>query len=183
VVVPTETVYGITCALDEAAVERLLVAKGRPASKGITLLIDDLVDAAGLVDAPAGAADLAARWWPGPLSLVLPLRAEVDLPDAVTGGSRSVGLRVPDQPLVRALARELGPLPLTSANRTGEPDARSADEARTSLGEAVAVFIDGGPSPGGRPSTVVALAADGTGRILRPGPIDAASLGLPDPGR
>ena len=178
VVVPTETVYGIACALADAAVQRLLAAKGRPASKGITLLIDDLSDAAELVDAPPAAVASAARFWPGPLTLVLPVRRGVRLPEAVTGGGQAVGLRVPDQPLVRALARELGPLPLTSANRSGEPDARSADQAEAALGEAVAVVVDGGPSPGGRPSTVVAFDADGGWRILRPGPIAAEALGL-----
>jgi len=113
VAVPTETVYGLACALNDIAVNRLLEAKGRDAGKGITLLVDDLDDAADLVVASPAAARLAARLWPGPLTLVVPLRAGVVLPHAVTGGSDAVGLRVPDQAFTRRLARAMGPLPLT----------------------------------------------------------------------
>lgn len=176
VAVPTETVYGLACALTDAAVDRLLEAKGRDAGKGITLLVDDLADAARLIVAPPTAARLASRFWPGPLTLVVPLRPGVALPHAVTGGSQAVGLRVPDQPFTRRVARALGPLPLTSANRSGEPDAREATEVQVSVGAAVEVIIDGGRAPGGVPSTVVALEADGSWRVLRPGPITDADL-------
>lgn len=175
VALPTETVYGIACALTDAAVGRLVAAKGRSTSKGITLLVDDLASAASLVAPSAIAARLAARFWPGPLTMVLPLRGGVKLPQAVTGGSSTVGLRVPDEPLARALARALGPLPLTSANRSGEPDAGDAAGVLAALGPALAVIIDGGQSLGGVPSTVVAVNVEGL-RVLRVGPIAAADL-------
>jgi len=176
VAVPTETVYGLACALTQAAVDRLVEAKGRDVGKGLTLLVDALADAASLVvDSPA-ARRLADRFWPGPLTMVLPLQPGVELPYAVTGGTQAVGLRVPDQPFTRRLARALGPLPLTSANRSGEPDARDAAEAQASLGTAVDLIIDGGRAPGGVPSTVVALEGDGSWRLLRAGPISHEEL-------
>lgn len=176
VAVPTETVYGLACALSEAGVERLLEAKGRDVGKALTLLVDDLADAAALVVAPPGAARLADRFWPGPLTMVVPLQPGVVLPLAVTGGSRTVGLRVPDQPFTRRLARTLGPLPLTSANRSGEPDARDAAGVQAAVGGVIELIVDGGPSPGGVPSTVIALEADGSWRVLRPGPVTEVEL-------
>jgi len=176
VAVPTETVYGLACALTQAAVDRLVEAKGRDVGKGLTLLVDALADAASLVVDPPAARRLADRFWPGPLTMVLPLQPGVELPYAVTGGTQAVGLRVPDQPFTRRLARALGPLPLTSANRSGEPDARDAAEAQASLGTAVDLIIDGGRAPGGVPSTVVALEGDGSWRLLRAGPISHEEL-------
>ncbi len=176
VAVPTETVYGLACALTDAAVDRLVEAKGRDAGKGITLLVDDLADAAGLIVESPAARRLADRFWPGPLTVVVPLQSGVELPYAVTGGTHAVGLRVPDQPFTRSLARALGPLPLTSANRSGEPDARDAAEVQATVGAAVELIVDGGRSPGGVPSTVVALEADGSWRLLRAGPITQAEL-------
>ena len=176
VAVPTETVYGLACALNDIAVERLLKAKGRDAGKGITLLVDDLDDAAGLIVASPAATRLAAGFWPGPLTLVVPLQPGVVLPYAVTGGSQTVGLRVPDQAFTRRLARVVGPLPLTSANRSGEPDSRDVAGVQAAVGAEVEVIIDGGRAPGGVPSTVVSLAADGSWRILRAGPITDGDL-------
>lgn len=176
VAVPTETVYGLACALTGAAVERLVAAKGRDIGKGITLLVDDLADATGLIVTTPAAARLAGRFWPGPLTMVVPLQAHVDLPRAVTGGTRAVGLRVPDHPFTRRLARALGPLPLTSANRSGAPDSLDAAEVQASVGRAVDLIVDGGRSPGGVPSTVVALDADGSWRVLRAGPITDAAI-------
>lgn len=176
VAVPTETVYGLACALTEGAVVRLVEAKGRDVGKGLTLLVDELSDAAGLVVESPAARRLAGRFWPGPLTMVVPLQQGVELPYAVTGGTHAVGLRVPDQPFTRRLARALGPLPLTSANRSGEPDAQDAVEVRTAVGAAVDLIIDGGRAPGGVPSTVVALEADGSWRLLRAGPITEAEL-------
>jgi len=176
VAVPTETVYGLACALTDAAVDRLVEAKGRDVGKGITLLVDDLADAARLVVESPAAQRLAASFWPGPLTMVVPLQPGVVLPYAVTGGTHAVGLRVPDQPFTRRLARALGPLPLTSANRSGEPDSRDAAEVQASVGGEVEVIIDGGRSPGGVPSTVVALGQDGSWRLLRAGPITQREL-------
>ncbi len=159
VAVPTETVYGVACLADADAIERLLDAKRRPPNKGITLLVDDVEQAASVGELSPAARRLAARFWPGPLTLVVPVRPGVMLPRSLTGGSGAIGLRVPDHAVPRALARALGPLPLTSANLSGAPDARDANEVLRQLGATVAVVLDDGPSPGGVPSTVVRFAA------------------------
>lgn len=169
VAVPTETVYGVACLLDAAAIERLLDAKRRPPSKGITLLVDDLAQAASVAELSAAARRLGERYWPGPLTMVLPVRPGVAVPESLTGASGSIGCRVPDHRVPRALARTLGPLPLTSANLSGAPDAREAAEVVRQLGAAVAIVVDDGPSPGGVPSTVVQLDAAGPPRLLRAG--------------
>ncbi len=119
---------------------------------------------------------LAATFWPGPLTLVLALRPGVVLPDGVTGGRSTLGVRLPDHPVPRALARRLGPLAVSSANVSGEPDARTAGELLAAVGDALAVVIDDGPVRGGVPSTVVAVSADGSLTILRAGALDAATL-------
>ncbi|MGZ6260896.1 MAG: L-threonylcarbamoyladenylate synthase [Candidatus Limnocylindrales bacterium] len=167
VAIPTETVYGLACGCTEAALARLLVAKGRPPDKGITLLVDGLAQAATVGALPAAAVRLARRHWPGPLTLVVPLGVGVELPGLITGGGPNVGLRVPDVPVARALASALGPLPLTSANRSGEAEARTAAEVLAVLGGSVELILDGGPSPGGVPSTVVAFDSGDPGRPWR----------------
>jgi L-threonylcarbamoyladenylate synthase len=154
---PTETVYGLACALTDEAIEHLLRAKGRPPQKGITVLVDSLEQAAALGELAPAAQRLAQRFWPGPLTLVVPARVEAGLPMLLTGPRFTVGLRLPDHEIPRALARRLGPLPLTSANRSGEPDANDAAAVVEGLGDLVAVVIDTGPAPGGVPSTVVAV--------------------------
>lgn len=156
VAVPTETVYGLTCARRDDALARLVAAKGRPLEKGITLLVDGPAMAREVGTLPAPAERLAARYWPGPLTLVVPLARGVVLPRLVTGGGATVGLRVPEVAATRALATAYGPLPLTSANRSGQAEARSAQEVVAALGDAVALVLDGGLAPGGVPSTVVA---------------------------
>lgn len=169
VALPTETVYGVACTLDADAIERLLTAKGREVAKGITLGIDTIEQADGVSVLPPAARRLAARFWPGPLTIVVPERPEAALPFALTGGGSSVGLRLPDHPVPRALARAVGPLPLTSANRSGEPDARTAADAASALGDTVRIVLDGGPARGGVPSTVVAVDPEGSVRVLREG--------------
>jgi L-threonylcarbamoyladenylate synthase len=185
VALPTETVYGICCALEPGALERLVAAKGRGAEKGITLLIERLAQARPLAIVSPAATRLAGAFWPGPLTLVLPLRPASDLPALVTGGRDTVGLRVPDMATPRRLARRLGPLPLTSANRSGEPDATDAAAVDRALGDRLALILDGGPSPGGTPSTVVSVGERGetSFEILRPGALsaDAIAEALADP--
>ncbi len=181
VAVPTETVYGVACLLDAAAIERLLDAKRRPPSKGITLLVDDIAQAASVAEMSPAARRLAERHWPGPLTLVLPVRADVSLPESLTGDTGAIGCRVPDHPapraLARALARALGPIPLTSANLSGAPDARDAAEVVRQLGASLAVVLDDGPSPGGVPSTVVRFRDAGAPlELLRQGAIPFETL-------
>src|SRR5439155_1333740 len=118
------------------------------APHGVALLVADADQAkdAGELNAPAAA--LAARFWPGGLTLVVPRRRDRTLPGALTGEGAlaTVGLRVPDHDAPRALARAVGPLPTTSANRSGEPEARDADELQVQLGDALDLILDGGPA-------------------------------------
>jgi len=173
---PTETVYGLAVLPRTASLAALVAAKARPPDKGIALLIDSLDQVADLVDLPDAARRLAAACWPGALTMVLPLRVGVVLPDEITGGRTTLGVRLPDHPVPRALARRLGPLAVSSANRSGEPDARTAGELLAAVGPALAVVIDDGPVRGGVPSTVVAVASDGGLTILRSGALDLATL-------
>jgi L-threonylcarbamoyladenylate synthase len=173
---PTETVYGLGVLPRPASLAALMVAKQRPLDKGIALIIDGLDQVANLVQLPLAAQRLAAACWPGALTLVLPLLPGVALPEAVTGGRATLGVRLPDHAVPRALARRVGPLAVSSANRSGEPDARTAPELLAAVGPSLAVVIDDGPVRGGVPSTVVAVAPDGALTILRTGALDLATL-------
>jgi len=162
VAVPTDTVYGIAVNLETpGGIERLFAAKQRPPEKAIALLLADAAQAATIGALTPAAAALARSCWPGGLTLVVPRRADVPVPAALTGGPQApgaiptVGLRVPDHEAPRALARALGPLPTTSANRSGEPELRDADEIEAALGGAIELILDGGPALGGPASTVV----------------------------
>jgi L-threonylcarbamoyladenylate synthase len=173
---PTDTVYGIAVALSTpGGIERLYEAKQRPLDKGIVLLLDDATQAArtGLLT-PAAAA-LAAAAWPGGLTIIVPQRPDVPWPPALTGGASSIGLRIPDHDAPRTLARALGPLPTTSANVSGRPEAADAPAILDHLGDAIDLVLDGGPARGGPPSTVV----DCTGAdpvIVRDGAVPVAEV-------
>jgi L-threonylcarbamoyladenylate synthase len=156
VAVPTDTVYGIAAWLElPDAIERLFAAKRRPPEKAVALLLADAGQAWTLGTTTPHAAVLAERFWPGGLTLVLPVRPEARLPRVLAAGAPTIGVRVPDHPAPRALAAELGPLPTTSANVSGQPDARNAREIAELLGDNVALVLDGGPIRGGPASTVV----------------------------
>lgn len=177
---PTETVYGLGAdASNPRAVGRIFAAKGRPADHP---LIVHLADAARLdrwaVNVPPAAHALAAAFWPGPLTLILERHPSVS--DAVTGGQRTIGLRVPNHPLALRLLREFagadgGGLAAPSANRFGHVSPTIATHVRDELGDAVAMVLDGGPCAVGIESTILDLSG-GTPRILRPGMLDAAAL-------
>jgi L-threonylcarbamoyladenylate synthase len=175
VALPTDTVYGIGCALDAPrGIERLFEAKARPPDRAIMLLLADEEQADQIGVMGAAALALADAFWPGGLSLVLPRREGAVLPDALTGGAPTVGVRVPDHPCPRALAAAVGPMPVTSANRSGEPELRTATDIAGFLA-GLDLVVDGGLAHGGPPSTVV----DTTGelpRILRAGAIDADAV-------
>ncbi len=173
---PTETVYGVGVIPRPEALQALLAAKQRPTDKGIALLIDDLDQVDDLVVVGAAARRLAERFWPGPLTLVLPLRMPALAPEALTGGRDTLALRIPDHAVPRALARELGPLAVSSANRSGEPDARTAEALVLSLGPSLAVVIDDGPVRGGVPSSVVAVDAADRVAVLREGAIERSII-------
>ena len=132
------------------------------------LLLADAGQAPTIGEWPPAAAALAAAFWPGGLTVVVPQRADVALPAVLTGGAATIGLRVPDHDAPRALAAAVGPLPTTSANRSGQPEASDAAAIVDQLGHAVAIVLDGGPAHGGPPSTVVDCTADPP-RILRTG--------------
>jgi L-threonylcarbamoyladenylate synthase len=168
---PTETVYGLGAnALDAAAVARIFAAKGRPRQSPLIVHIDSIGMARALVREWPDAADrLARRYWPGPLTLVLPKQPSI--PDIVTAGLATVGLRVPDHPLALALIRAAGvPIAAPSANPFTELSPTTADHVRQSLGDAVDLVLDGGPAPVGIESTVLSLAG-AEAVLLRPGVI------------
>ncbi len=176
VAVPTDTVYGIAADLAlPDAIERLFAAKQRPPEKAVAVLLADADQAAELGEVSPAAAVLAQRFWPGGLTLVLPVRPDARLPRVLAAGAPTIGVRVPDHATPRALAAVLGPLPTTSANRSGEPDARDAHEIRERLGESLALVIDGGPVRGGPSSTVVDCTLEWPS-ILREGAIPSASI-------
>lgn len=174
IVLPTDTVYGVGAAIEEAAIERLFVAKHRPAERAIPVLLADLDDVWRVAcEFPPQARRLAEAFWPGPLTLALPKRD--DLPPNLTQ-LPTVGVRVPDLPEARAiLAAAGGALAVTSANRSEQPPACTIQAAMRYLGDAVALYLDGGTCKGGVPSTVVTFEA-GELRIVRAGPLSEADL-------
>lgn len=177
---PTDTVYGIAVALDTpGGIERLFAAKQRPLDKAIALLIADASQASEIGEMNPAAKALADAFWPGGLTLVLPLRADRSLPAVLMGDATisqpKVGLRVPGHDAPRALARAVGPLPTTSANRSGEPEAHDADELEAQLGPALDLILDGGPAHGGPASTVVDTTTEPV-RILREGAISVERI-------
>jgi L-threonylcarbamoyladenylate synthase len=168
---PTETVYGLGAnALDPIAVQRIFDAKGRPSSSPLIVHVDSVDMARTLVtEWPDSAAKLAARHWPGPLTLVLPKAAHV--PDAVTAGLPTVGIRMPAHPVALALIRAAGlPIAAPSANRFTELSPTSADHVRAGLGDRVDMILDRGSTPVGIESTVISLASDPP-ILFRPGMI------------
>jgi L-threonylcarbamoyladenylate synthase len=175
--IPTETVYGLAALPVEASLRRLVDAKRRSSEKGIQLLIDSLDQVRDLVQLTPAAERLAARFWPGPLTLVLDQRAGADLPELLTGGRATVGVRLPDHDVPRRLARLVGPLAASSANLSGEPAATSAEQVLATLGGEVALVLDDGPVRGGVASTVVACTPDSAEpRILREGALSADEI-------
>ncbi len=173
---PTETVYGLGAnALDAAAVARIFKAKGRPSRNPIIVHVTGAEAARALVSSwPATAEQLAARFWPGPLTLVLPKSPVV--PDMVTASGPNVGLRAPAQPIAQALLRTAGvPIAAPSANRSTFISPTTAQHVLRSLGGQIDLILDGGPTSAGIESTVLDLTCDPP-RILRPGPIGVEEL-------
>lgn len=174
VVYPTETVYGLGCdPLNVQAVKRVLDVKG-DRKKPLPVLAASIVDADKVAFVSPNGKKLAAKFWPGHLTMVFPKKPA--LPDVVTFGWDSVGLRIPDNDVALQLISLSGGLLIgSSANRTGEEPARRVQEISGELKEMVDVVLDGGPAVQGRPSTVVDLTSEKP-RILREGPISLKAI-------
>lgn len=187
VAVPTETVYGLAARADsDEAVASIYRAKGRPDFNPLIVHVTDLAQAERLAWFDDRARALAARFWPGALTMVLPKRDDARLAAAVTAGLPTVALRCPAHPAMRAVLAATGlPLAAPSANRSGGVSPTSAAHVAFSLGSRVDRILDGGDCAAGIESTIVALRADGGGwQLLRPGPITRDVLmdvlGAPD---
>jgi L-threonylcarbamoyladenylate synthase len=171
---PTDTVYGVgALAFDGNAIESIYIAKDRPTEKAIPILIGDLDELRSVgMNIPETARKLAARLWPGPLTILVPKR--LDLPEAVSA-TATVGVRIPDHDAARALLRAAGPLAVTSANISGAQSPTTAEEVYKQLAGRIPLIIDGGRTPGGIPSTLVDCTTPEL-KILREGPITMAGL-------
>lgn len=171
---PTDTVYGLAALpFDRECVERLFVIKGRNSHRAIAVLIGDPADfdqvAENLNDV---ARRLADRFWPGPMTLIVPRKP--NLPE-ILSHTPTIGVRIPDHPVALKLLRAAGPLAVTSANLSGHENTNTAQEVLEQLGGRIHLVIDGGRTPGGVPSTVVDCTKSQPS-ILRPGPISMAEI-------
>jgi len=166
---PTDTVYGIGALIfDGDAVESIYTAKDRPIEKAIPILIAEIMDLKKVAsEVTVLTRILASRFWPGPLTCVIP-KLPV-LPKAVSA-TDTVGVRIPDQMIARMLLRRVGPMAVTSANISGQPSPTTAAEVYAQLNERIPLIIDGGTTPGGVASTVVDCTTSEL-KILREGPI------------
>lgn len=171
---PTDTVYGVgVLAFHAEAIESIYIAKNRPMEKAIPVLIGDVEDLIKVAnEIPILAARLIARFWPGPLTVLVPKKPT--LPEAISATS-TVGVRVPNHDVARSLLRLAGPMAVTSANISGQANPTTAQQVFAQLGGRIPLILDGGETPGGIPSTL----ADCTGdqiEVLREGPITKAQL-------
>ncbi|HLO31303.1 MAG TPA: L-threonylcarbamoyladenylate synthase [Anaerolineales bacterium] len=171
---PTDTVYGVgALAFDGKAIESIYIAKDRPMEKAIPILIGEVADLEKVgMNIPDTAHKLAARFWPGPLTILVPKQPV--LPKSVSA-SATVGVRIPDHEVARVLLRAAGPMAVTSANISGGQSPVTAQEVYEQLGGRIALIIDGGRTPGGIPSTVVDCIAPEL-KVLREGPISLEEI-------
>lgn len=171
---PTDTVYGVgALAFDGKAVESIYTAKDRPIEKAIPVLIADAEDMDQVgANIPDIARRIAARFFPGPVTCVIPKQPA--LPEAVSANA-TVGVRVPDHEVARALLRAAGPMAVTSANISGQPSPSTAEEVFAQLNGRIALIVDGGKTPGGIPSTVVDCTSNEI-KILREGPVSLEEI-------
>jgi L-threonylcarbamoyladenylate synthase len=174
VVYPTETVYGLGCEpSDTDAAQRVCEIKQR-ADKPLPLICSDIEAARKIVEMNSAAEKLAARFWPGPLTIVLPARVKYSM--WVNHGASTLGVRVSPHPVASRLAKEAGGVIVsTSANISGDEPAMSASEAREIFGNKVDIILDGGRSPGGESSTVVDLTGEEIW-LLRKGPVKGEEI-------
>ena len=179
IAVPTETVYGLAAdATDSAAVARIYAAKGRPSFNPLIVHVPDLAAAERIAVFDAQPRALAAAFWPGPLTLVLPLRPGAGIARAVTAGLETIALRVPAHRAMRALLAATGkPLAAPSANASNRVSPTRAEHVLATLVGRIALIVDDGPTSAGLESTIVK-----DGHVLRPGPITEADLQRVHPG-
>lgn len=171
---PTDTVYGVGALITSPqSIARLYEVKGREQTKAIAILIAD-ANQLELVASQASeaAGKLAARFWPGALTLVLP---KLQTLPAILSPNETIGVRVPDHAVARALLAAAGPMAVTSANISGGSNALNANEVFAQLGGRIELVLDGGQTPGDRPSTVVDLTGKEP-RVLREGPVSATEI-------
>jgi len=171
---PTDTIYGLgALAFDNAAIESIYTAKKRPAEKAIPILIGDPADIVQVAEnIPDMALHFTARFWPGPLTCVLPKKPT--LPSAISA-TPTVAVRIPNHPDAIALLKAAGPMAVTSANISGQPSPSTAQEVSAQLNGRIPLILDGGKTPGGVPSTLVDCTGDKP-KILREGPISLSQL-------
>ena len=171
---PTDTVYGVgALAFDNAAIESIYTAKDRPLEKAIPILIGDLKDLEVIgLNIPDMALRLAARFWPGPLTCIIP--KQPSLPSAVSA-TQTVAVRIPNHPDALALLRAAGPMAVTSPNISGRQSPISVQEVYDQLNGRIPLILDGGNTPGGIPSTLVDCTGE-TPIIFREGPVTMENL-------
>ena len=176
IVYPTDTLYGLGAdPFNPEAVRRVFAAKRRPEGQPVAVVVADLDAAKRLAVVPPRAEALCRRWLPGALTLLF--RPAADAPPAIVSAGNTVAIRVPNHPVALFLAKRFGPITATSANLHGKPPPVEAREAQVQLGDAVDLYVDAGPCPLGRESTVV----DFTGpepRVMREGAVPAERLGI-----
>lgn len=170
VVYPTDTLFGIAArATDAAAVARLVAAKGRSAQQPISIAVSSTEEVETWAELTSPRRAALRNALPGPVTALVPASTQAlrRLAPGIVAASGSLGVRVPDHPIARELARRAGPITATSANRHGEPPAQHLSGARRTLGTTVAVYLDGPPRPSGRPSTLLDLTGARPRRLER----------------
>lgn len=184
VAMPTETVYGLAAdATNAEAVARIYEAKGRPSFNPLIVHVSSLTDAEWVGHFDEQARKLAEKYWPGPLTFVVPLREDAGIASIVTAGLQTIALRVPAHPAMQALLKATGrPLAAPSANASGSISPTRTSHVLKSLGGRIPLIIDGGATERGLESTIVA-ATGGPPRLLRPGPIEVDAAAAADTGR
>ena len=177
VAIATETVYGLAAdATNAEAIARIYEAKGRPSFNPLIVHVTNMAEASDIGSLDERARSLAERYWPGPLTLVVPLKESAPIAALVTAGLPTVGLRVPSHPAMQALLRAVGrPLAAPSANASGSISPTRAGHVLKSLGGRIPLIVDAGPTERGLESTIVA-ATGGPLRLLRRGPIELEAV-------
>lgn len=170
IVYPTDTVYGLGCdPFDETAVKRAYMVKRRPFDMPMSIVVKDLQMMEELAVLDDRARKLVRKFMPGPLTLIVTKRPAV--PDILTASSQEIGIRIPDHPVALRIIKEFGPIITTSANVHSHKNPRTCEDAMEDLGPSVSLYLDAGPAPIGRPSTIVQF-SEGEINMIRQGDID-----------